>query len=263
MAPAPGNRVFLADADRGLLVLDIAGGRERMGALPPGMPLALASYGSRLLLGTESGLFTSPDGGRTWRAATGVTGRRFLAVGQWQDEMAAAAWADRLWVSNDSGQSWRVAETPPGDTEFSALSLSNGGTDLAATHLGLLRSLDRGRKWERVEGPPNRMTAVDHLGGYLYAGDWRGRIYESSGDGSSWRQTSDIHAGIWAISGASLAVASTAGLYLGGVAAPGPAAGKEVNALASSGGVLYVSLARGGVYASDDAGRRWRTVLER
>src|ERR671935_1265156 len=119
MAPAPDGGLYLADeARQQVLRVDAAGARV-VGIAPAGIYRALAADGTDLtdlLLGTESGLFVSTDGGKGWRFA--IPNRRFTAVainpgGEW----LAGAWDEAIYVSRDRGASWRRATVPAGDTQ--------------------------------------------------------------------------------------------------------------------------------------------------
>jgi hypothetical protein len=168
MAAAPGGDLYLAaEANRELRVLHPSGAWQRLGSVPPGVFRALAADGPNLLLATEGKLYVSNDTGATWRAA--LPGR-FTAVSINGPEELAGAWADALYVSHDTGQTWAKATVPAGDTEFEAVI-----PGLAATLLGLLQSLDGDRTWTRIPELPDRMTALD--GRTREAADWRGRVW--------------------------------------------------------------------------------------
>ena len=168
MAAAPGGDLYLADeANRELRLLHQSGAWQRLGSVPPGVFRALAADGPNLLLATEGKLYVSNDTGSSWRAA--LPGR-FTAVSITGSEELAGAWADALYVSHDTGRTWAKANVPAGDTEFEAVI-----PGLAATLLGLLQSLDGDRTWTRVAELPDRMTALD--GRTREVADWRGHVW--------------------------------------------------------------------------------------
>ena len=244
MAAATGGGLFVATATA--LHLRSPDGSDRVvGALPATDPLSLAALNQTLVLGSGPGLHISHDGGRSWRAAAGVAGRRFLAVAAAPGMLAAAAWGDRLWVSRDGGGTWSAALLPPGDTEVESLSLG-AGVSMAATLLGVLASTDSGATWRHVPGTGDRMTAVSQSSGGTYAAGWRGDVYRYSA--GVFTPLRVLGAAVWQVIGDAPLAATTTGLFDGAASVPGPLAGREVTGLASSAGWDYALVAGGRLY---------------
>ena len=242
MAAAPNGDLYVADeAHRELRLVHATGGWERLAGVPQGIFRALAASGPNLLLATEGQLYVSNDTGTTWRAA--IPGR-FTAVAVSGNDEYAGAWSQGLYVSSDAGRSWAKAAVPPGDTQFEAII-----PGYAATLLGLLETRDSGRTWTRVAGIPDRITAIDTEGGNLVvrAGDWRGVVwsydlFRHAVDGSP-----AFSGGITAITGP--IVATTGGVYPD---RPGPLHGREVSRVVVSDGFYWAARAKGGVYVADN-----------
>lgn len=250
IAAGPGGTLYAAEQGRLLQVVP-QGGVKPLGATGPASPLALAAEGGRLLLGTDSGVSVSVDGGASWRSAPVPPGR-YPAVWLSGTTMVAGQWAGRIWRSGDAGASW-ASMGSPGGGEYQAFAESQGNL-YAATLTGVLRSPD-GMTWEST-GLPSRVTALSASPGGLLAGDWRGDLYSLDLPGPP-RRVQSTGAGVWALSGSLMA--TTDGIR------GGPAVGlrgKEISALVSAGPVLYAGVARGPVLDSTDGGLTWRTVLE-
>ena len=253
MAAAPDGDLYVADeAHRELRLVHASGGWQRLAAVPSGIFRALAADGSNLLLATEGRLYVSADGGGHWRAA--LPGR-FTAVAINGREELAGAWADALYVSHDTGQTWAKAAVPAGDTEFEAVV-----PGLAATLLGLLQSTDGGSTWTRVAGLPDRMTALDQ--GSREAADWRGHVWAQAGVSSSagWFPIQTVPAGVWSV--AQNVVGTTQGVYFGNQPVGGPLKGREVTRVVLSGLTYWAAAARGPIYVSAD-GTSWRLAYQR
>jgi hypothetical protein len=274
LAPAgdPRYRVALTADDRAAYVATSSGtvvsllpdGTSRVmgrtvqsGDLPD--PLSIAVDGSTVLVGTDRGLYSSRDGGRTFELAPGVDGGFITAVAARGGEARAGSWGRALWVSHDAGRTWRAADVPEGDTEFEAIALG-GGIELAATELGLQRSRDQGQTWVHIGGP-DRLTSLSLSNGAVYGADWRGTVYGSGDSGVHWARLAQLPRGIWSIATGSRLVGSAGGLYVGLVPAGGALSGKEVLRVASAGGRSYAAEALGPVMRSDDAGKTWRAVF--
>jgi hypothetical protein len=247
MAAAPNGDLYVADeVHRELRLVRASGGWQRLAAVPPGIFRALAADGPNLLLATEGKLYVSADTGAHWRAA--LPGR-FTAVSVQGTDAFAGAWGDALYVSHDTSQTWTKAEVPPGDTEFEAII-----PGLAATLLGLLQSTDGGRIWTRVQGLPDRMTALDQ--GSREAADWRGHVWAQAmvSPGADWFPIQTVPGGVWSV--AQNVVGTTQGVYFGGRQVGGPLKGREVTRVVLSGPNYWAAAARGPLYVSPD-GSDW------
>jgi len=251
IAPAPSGDLYLADeGHRELRLIHAAGGWTRLASTPPGIYRALAVSGSNMLLATEGKLYQSNDTGFRWRA---VLNGRFTAVtvlGQWE---LAGAWADGLYLSDDSGATWTRAMVPAGDTEFEAL-IPKG---FAATLLGLLHSTDGGRTWTHVSGIPDRITALDYVGAgsVVRAGDWRGATWLYDPASGLVTRGANYSGGIESLDGV---IATTDGVYPDG---PGPLHGREVTRVVRSVDTYYAAAARGPIYRSAD-GLNWSLAYQ-
>jgi hypothetical protein len=258
MAAAPDGGLYVADEQRQRLVLVDASGAHLLGRTPPAIYRSLAQADGRLLLGTESGLFVSSDSGKSWRFA--IPSRRITAVALGTDYWLAGAWNDGLYRSDDQGATWTRAVVPPGDLEFEQLV-----PGFAATLLGLLRSNDGGRTWDRLPGMAGRVTAVDLTGPYhvagvpqVLSGDWYGRVWAYDALAGVYVYTT-CQGGIWSIS--LPVVATTQGLCPKPRSGPALLADHEVTRVVRSGLTYYAAVARGAIYFSDD-GSDWRFAYQ-
>jgi hypothetical protein len=251
IAPAPGGALYAVQGGHALRV-DSQGRVVRLGATGGALPLTLAADGQNLVLGTDSGVAVSQDGGATWRQAHLPRGH-YPAVGASGSTLLAGQWAGEIWLSQDAGDSWRSIGAPGGG-EYQAFAVSIGSW-YAATLTGVWVTADAGHRWSRT-ALPSRVTALETSGLGVIAGDWRGDVYAAEGVATSQRIAS-LGAGIWALNGSLIAttdgIRGGRGLLL---------AGKEISALVSAGDSLYAGIAGGPVLVSWDAGRSWHTVLQ-
>src|SRR5438067_1975420 len=245
--------LYEAEPGRGLVLTTIAGHAEVRGGLPDGQPLALAAAGTRLLLGTDLGLFQSSDGGARWSAAAVPQGR-YPAVWAAGSLGLAGGWGGHLWSTEDAGTTWTAFPTPPGADEFQALTVSEG-VIFAATLQNVICSVDAGRAWQAT-GPPARFTALQPQPGGVLAAAWDGRLYALDCGGAA-RALPGLPPGVWALGNG--VAATTDGLA--GVRGT-PLDHREVTALVSAGSSLYAGIARRPVYGSADDGHSWVQVLD-
>jgi hypothetical protein len=242
MAAAPNGDLYVADeVHRELRLVHPVGGWQRLAAVPPGIFRALAASGPNLLLATEGQLYVSNDTGSTWRAA--IPGR-FTAVAVDGNQEYAGAWSQALYVSGDAGRTWAKAAVPPGDTQFEAII-----PGYAATLLGLLETRDSGKTWTRVAGIPDRVTAVAGAVGsqVVRAGDWRGAVWLYDPRTRVVEQSAAFPGGVVSVNGP--LVATTSGVYPD---RPGPLHGREVSRVVVSEGFYWAARAKGGVYVADN-----------
>ena len=251
IAAAPAGDLYVADeGGRELRLVLHGGGYRRLGPLPRGIIRALAADGANLLLATEGYLYVSNDTGASWRRA--LSGR-FTAVSLDGASALAGAWADGLFRSDDGGSHWSRAAIPAGDSEFEVIV-----PGFAATLLGLLETRDGGGSWSRVPGIPDRVTALSLTsGGLVRIGDWRGQVLDYNPATRSVSQVATFSGGVLAVTGS--VVGTTNGVYPDN---GGPLHRREVTRIALSQDFYWAATARGPIYLSGD-GHAWRLAYHR
>lgn len=177
--------------------------------------------------GTEpAGIFVSRDGGENWRERPEVAKLRH--VGQWYlpyspeagcvrgfavhgSRLYAAVEVGGVLVSDDNGETWRLAEGSSGRGSLSApprwqiasdvhsIEVHPSSPDLvfAPTNDGLYRSADGGKTWERLYAGYCRVAWIDPrnanhiIFGPADSVDMNGRIEQSRDGGRTWRSASN------------------------------------------------------------------------
>jgi photosystem II stability/assembly factor-like uncharacterized protein len=197
--------------------------------------VSLAVAGSRMLAGTDRGLFalTTPEG--AWRplalsADPGAAPPRVNDLAVLRGGVVAAATSTGLFRSEDSGVTWSPALLGAGDITAVALSPP---LSVAATERGLQESRDLGRTWRALPAGPGRarVNAVAVLPGpfsVIVAATSQG-LYRSGDEGLSWSLGGEL-----------------------------PESDFTSIAMVPGGGTVFASdFTWGGVYRSDDRGANW------
>ncbi len=175
----------------------VAGSSQEMSTLGQVHALAFHPDTYSLFLGTEHGLFVSPDEGKTWQKVSiqGPTEGidcRTLAIDPTNPQIMYAG-GHNLWVvkSTDGGASWHTVKQGLPKAEVQALTVDpRKPQQLYAwvADAGLYRSRDGGQRWQRInDGPPNpnvhTLASVNistGMGGiYLYAGTSAGLFFDA------------------------------------------------------------------------------------
>jgi len=233
-----------------------------------------------LLLGTDSGLLASRNGGLDWAdvdpAAFGrspVFGVAFSVDGQ--HVLASTA---RDLVRSDDGQSWRRSDAPPGSLPARALVRGDApGQVYLVGWRGLFRSDDWGTSWTPIDrglGEARASAFVALPGTALVA--LSGDIWASDDRGSTWRprpsglpkgvvqtlavdRTAD--ASVWAGGADRIYRSDDRGLNWRPIGQPLPDRDSEIRGIAAdpTGLALLISTHRG-VYSSTDGGATWTLV---
>lgn len=222
-------------------------------------------------VGTEpAGIFVSHDGARTWRecAEVGQLRDRFGWYLPYSPEAGcvrgfafhggrayAAVEVGGVLRSDDTGETWRLADGSTGRPVFSLASPRHVASDVhsvavhpsspdlvfAATHAGLFRSADGGVNWTHLYRCYCRALWVDPADpGHIIFGpaddvDRRGRIEETQDGGRTWRDAS------------------------AGLATPWP--NDMVERLVQLGDELYAVLASGKLYVAALGRVAWERAL--
>lgn len=152
---------LLIATHHGLHALDLATGMteqlslhadDLMGFTPhPTDPDTLFASGHPAM-GGNLGFIASTDGGRSWtRLSPGVDGPvdfHQMDVSAADPDTVYGAYAGRLQVSRDGGQSWQVVGPAPEGLIELAASAEDANVLYAATQAGLFKSADGGRSWQ-------------------------------------------------------------------------------------------------------------------
>lgn len=139
---------------------------------------------------TEAGIFKSVDGGGTWvHANTGLTDMSVNDI--WMNpsdprDLVAATERAGLFVSQNGGDYW----TPSLRNVTARELLQTGSGLLAATSLGIYRSLDGGVKWQSMLTTASPVNSLGAASGVFYAGDLDGHTYTARS--GVWRESGRI-----------------------------------------------------------------------
>jgi hypothetical protein len=141
-----GSRIYGFNGVQARLMVSVDGGRRWAQRTPPGAMFSLAidpRSSQKIVVATERGISSSPDGGRNWQSLSGqlagllawpAANRLFLVDGSGQVSR-----------SSDGGRNWRAVGSIQGQP---AAFIAQGNALYAAIHDGTVkRSVDDGRSW--------------------------------------------------------------------------------------------------------------------
>ncbi|MFN3202574.1 MAG: hypothetical protein ACE366_29555 [Bradymonadia bacterium] len=191
-----GSGQWWAPQSRGLV-----GGINVDAPPPPGLdqPLWRAIYLHPLVAvgaGLDEGLFTSTDGGRTWRRLPGTSGVRFRGLahsgpGTFIATGPSNLWTADLWSQGGWSVQWQRAAAPS-DCNVQWVSVApEGDMVLAGCEAGaILRSIDGGAQWtwSATAEQPLAMPLWMPDGTLLALAKEGGSIYQSADDGITWQE---------------------------------------------------------------------------
>jgi photosystem II stability/assembly factor-like uncharacterized protein len=240
----------------------------------------------RLFLATLGrGLLRSDDLGRSWSTEPGLPeDGRLHSLSASPGELLVGG-DDRVYRYSE--RTWSEMPLPPDSGEVSALAVLDSVILAGTAPLGLLRSADGGRTWERLDFPPvpstperrPRLTALlpsASVAQEVWAAAEVGGVFASSDAGRTWAAASDgmasldVHALAWS-SGGVLVASSPAGVASWRSArwVPAQFEGPDrycrgLAARPDHPGTLFCGFGdgrdgtRGGIAISTDGGRSWR-----
>jgi photosystem II stability/assembly factor-like uncharacterized protein len=237
---------------------------------------------NHLLLGTESGLFASRNGGRDWdvEAPSLILGSVFAVSFNKDGQRALASTGAGLFV-NDADHIWRSAQTPWGALPGRIIARGNqSGRFYLAGSSGLYRSDDGGASWSSAgNGLPGTLvtalvvTQVDPETLYVLV---QGSVWASLDGARSWvsRGSEIFQAGldtlatdsrysgrIWAAGRDRLFRSEDGGSRWCEIGKPLPEANTQINGIAEDDETIVVATDRG-IYRSGDNGENWAFITE-
>ena len=164
---------------------------SRLQTLPETPPMILYAYPGYLFVGTYRHIYRSTTNGLTWTDLT-LPDSVFTLTSICRVQGAvivnvATAAGDKIYLSEDNGDSWQLPESPVPTDRIAGLHEIKGNV-YACTAVGIYRSFDRGHHWEIFT--PLITTMEDDDNGMAYANQrfivatWWGIL--TSPDGMSW-----------------------------------------------------------------------------
>ncbi len=156
------------------------------------------SLGNTVFAGTSQGIFRSTTGGSDWmQMNTGLTNLTVRSLCLHGTKVIAGTNAG-VFLSADLGAHWIPASSGMSNKSIAAL-LSTEEFDFASTSSGVYRSTDQGDNWNlATTGITNLpvVTFASVVGAdqtrHLYAGTFKGVIFQSTDYGSNWIQVADL-----------------------------------------------------------------------
>jgi photosystem II stability/assembly factor-like uncharacterized protein len=182
------------------VLLSSDAGRSWMTLGPPATTrltaLLARSGGRELVVGTETQIYFTEDGGQTWQQARSAQGsfaiRSLVPLGP----RAVAALAGPSVLVAEDGADYEAVALPAAGGEIHGLIATDGAELLAATSRGLRRSEDFGATWSAVSGvlDGNTVSTIckhPTRPGVLFAAGY-GFIFNSVDDGRTWEPLNSI-----------------------------------------------------------------------
>jgi photosystem II stability/assembly factor-like uncharacterized protein len=256
---------------------------NRLGFVSGAIALAISPTDvNHLLLGAESGLLRSRNGGRDWTIeAPSVALGSVFALTFAADGQRALISTARGVFRGDAEQGWRPAPAPRGATPVRAIVRSGvAGCVYLAGWTGVYRSDDWGASWSSAaDGLPKEpatafLVAQGSLG-TLYA-VVQGRIWASVDGGRSWaRRGAEVSptnfdtfaldpeqpTRLWAAGGDRLFRSNDGGANWERVGRPLPEPNTTVHGISAREEAIVVSTDRG-LYRTVDGGTSWTLIVE-
>jgi photosystem II stability/assembly factor-like uncharacterized protein len=237
---------------------------------------------NHLLLGTDSGLLRSRNGGRDWgrEGTTLLIGPVFAVAFDANGQRALVSTGSGIFRTDD-GNSWRKTSAPEGAAPARAiLRGAVAGRVYLAGRSGLLRSDNWGATWSSYAGglPEGPVTAFLVVGGspeivYRIVG---GRIWARTDGADVWVNRTvgaavinvdalvvdqALPTRIWAAGADQLFRSEDQGVRWRAVGRPLPERNTMVRGIAAAGGTIVLTTDRG-LYRSADSGERWALLAD-
>ena len=178
----------------------------------PGRVDALAAGGEGdIYLGTSEGALyrraAGSEGWQRWGTGIGVPGMFLtLLIAPESPSRWYAGTASGLYLSDDAGLTWHLAQPGPGHAAATTLAVAADGSLYLGNDDGVLRSPDGGQHWEpRRSGlPADTVLALapaagDGFAGLIYAGLAGQGLYRSTDGGLHWEATGWTKRGVPAV----------------------------------------------------------------
>lgn len=194
--------------------------KDANGPVPiPWAPInSLTVIGTDLYVGTDAGLYLTPDKGLTWTAVNaGLTNLSVTCIAASGTNIYAGTQGG-IFLSTNRGSSWKAIDTDLSNTFVTSL-VVKGTTLYAGTNGGMFRSTTNGAHWEETNTGLTNTTvrAVLIKGTTLFAGT-AGGVFRSTNSGSNWTLVNDgltnTSVTKLAVSGGNVIAGTKSGIFL-------------------------------------------------
>jgi len=142
---------------------------------------------------TSAGLYQSSDNGRTWYRKVAM-GKPYLAAVRARGNVIVAASTNKVLVSADSGQTWKVSHPQPAANGIRTMTLTPAKDIVIACDRGVYHSSDLGTRWSSMRsGLPKQVVFLTYdsdQNRLLAVSNESTAIFETN-DGRTWHQNSD------------------------------------------------------------------------
>jgi photosystem II stability/assembly factor-like uncharacterized protein len=258
--------------------------------------LALTGAPNTLLVASHIGLYRTSDGGKSWSEVAGGSGqlmdglmiykltqspvepKRVYALAGYRPENKAAAKGDLgIYLSDDTGQTWKLVTTLSAFPNSALFTIAAGAGSAGQVFAvvpnvgakGLYMSDDAGAHWRQQPDLPtdsiNGLVADPARAGRLWVYSVSSGLYSTNDDGGHWKTAQGMRGGVFSIAVAAQMVYAVgdSGLFVSkdGGASFAPANGDVAfTAVASSPATPATAYALTGtaVYMSSDSGASWK-----
>jgi photosystem II stability/assembly factor-like uncharacterized protein len=142
-----------------------------------------------------SGIFRSPDDGKSWTAVnnglllnlTVITALAINSSGHILAGITTSGYmGSGVFRSLDNGDSWTLVTTGLPDLGVFSLAINVLGHVFAGTSRGIIRSMDHGETWTFVNSSPFVAALAINASGHIFAGTDNAGLIRSTDNGETW-----------------------------------------------------------------------------
>ncbi|OYV85865.1 MAG: hypothetical protein B7Z63_04860, partial [Ignavibacteriae bacterium 37-53-5] len=121
---------------------------------------AIAVNGECVVVGSDSGVFFSNDDGKTWEKRVHGLKSLFVSSLVWDNDILLCGTGAWIYSSADSGKDWTLADGGPDVSYINAIGTHNGVVFAAVRQGRTYLSTDNGGRWDQTKGIPDSASVT-------------------------------------------------------------------------------------------------------